>query len=106
MGSQTSQAETEPPAETAPLLGSGLVGATFGSSTKVASQGIFAGSNSDAGIGAADMENGSLHAGSAVNGFSSTGLAKPDVKMAALFPALAIGVRGPGTCSVMVFTVP
>ncbi|KAI1202699.1 major facilitator superfamily domain-containing protein [Nemania serpens] len=92
MGSQTSQAETEPPAETAPLLGSGLVGATFGSSTKVASQGIFAGSNSDAGIGAADMENGSLHAGSAVNGFSSTGLAKPDVKMAALFPALAIGV--------------
>lgn len=99
MASQTPQAETESPAETAPLLGPDRGVAISGSSNKVASQGTFAGSSSDAGIGAAaDVENGSLHAETATDGFpSSTDLAKPNAKMVALFPALAIGVRARDT---------
>lgn len=91
MGLRTPLAETESPAETAPLLGPGLGDATSGSLNKTTSQGTFAGSSGDVGIGAADTENGSSHAGTDING-SSTDSAKP-VKMAALFPALAIGVR-------------
>ncbi|KAI1183928.1 major facilitator superfamily domain-containing protein [Nemania serpens] len=90
MGLRTPLAETESPAETAPLLGPGLGDATSGSLNKTTSQGTFAGSSGDVGIGAADTENGSSHAGTDING-SSTDSAKP-VKMAALFPALAIGI--------------
>ncbi|KAI1113342.1 major facilitator superfamily domain-containing protein [Nemania sp. NC0429] len=87
----TPQTETE----TAPLLGPGLGDATSASPNKIVSQGTFADSSSDVIDSTADVENGPPHAGTAaINGFSPTGTAKakPDVKMAVLFPALAIGI--------------
>ncbi|KAI0871200.1 MFS multidrug transporter [Hypoxylon argillaceum] len=87
MRSSMPEAGTGPSAETAPLLGP--PDATLKSPIKEASKGISANSSNGGRTGAADIENGSPHAVEAgANGTSS----KPGVNMAALLPALAIGI--------------
>ncbi|TGJ80592.1 hypothetical protein E0Z10_g8186 [Xylaria hypoxylon] len=87
MGSRTISAGNGFP--TAPLLGQRH--GTSGSSNKVVSHGTFAGSSHDAETGATNIENGSPRVEAVFNGVSGDP-PKPRVKMAALIPALAIGI--------------
>ncbi|KAJ8126598.1 hypothetical protein O1611_g7040 [Lasiodiplodia mahajangana] len=82
-------------AETAPLLEPAVetLGSPNDNNNKVASNnGTFADPRNGGSPDAADIENGSQHVEVAVNGNGNGSSPKPTVKMAALLPALAIGI--------------